>query len=230
MGGIRPGFGEGGDIVSEGLFISLDGPEASGKSTQVTLLSEALGRRGVDVVTVREPGGTPLGEQIRKLVKHFGSPGSVCPEAELLLFGASRAQLVREVIEPHLRNGGAVICDRFGDSTTVYQGIARDLDRDFIQAMHALTIGSCWPDVTVIIDVDESTSRSRRLKRDAVASGARDRFECESDSFHRSVRDGFLRLAAEDPGRISVVSGCGTCEEVHGRIMEVVEGAIRRLA
>ena len=205
---------------SQGIFITLEGPEGAGKSTQIDRLSTALTAQGRDVLCTREPGGTALGEELRRLIKHFGKPGEVCPEAELLMFGASRAQLMREVIVPHLRTGGVVISDRFADSTTVYQGIARKLDPDFIERMHALTLSGRWPDLTLLLDLEPSAGLSRTRGRRGQA--APDRIEAESGEFHEAVRAGFLKLAEAHPERIKIIRADAPPDEVHEHIMEVV--------
>ena len=210
--------------IPNGLFITLEGPEGGGKTTQASRLAGALRQRGFEVCETREPGGTPLGEELRSLVKHFGGPGAVCPEAELLLFGASRAQLMRAVILPHLARGGAVVCDRFADSTTVYQGFVRGLDPEFIERLHRLTVGERWPDLTLLLDVDASAG----LRRTAARSQASqfDRLEAEPREFHDRVRDGFLRLADAHPARIRVVDAGEAPDQVHRQMMEVVDRVI----
>jgi len=216
-------------MIQRGFFISIEGGDACGKSTQVQLLSGLLREHGRNVLTVREPGGTLLGEELRGVVMHARAPVGICGEAELLLFGASRAQLVRELIAPQLADGVIVVCDRFADSTTVYQGCARGLDSEFIAALHRFTVGDCWPDVTIVLDVDDSVSASRRLEREGGQGDTRDRFESESAPFHRAVRDGFLRLAEAHPDRVRVIDGTGSREVVHARVMEVLERAIGTL-
>ncbi len=214
--------------MARGWFISLEGPEAVGKSTQLPLLAEALRSRGHEVVVTREPGGTPLGEELRALIKHFGMPESVCPEAELLMLGASRAQLVRDVVRPHLEAGHVVISDRFADSTTVYQGAARGLDMQFVTALHEFCVGGCWPDLTLLIDLDVASSASRCRARtgEAEAGKGADRFESEGGVFHATVRQGFLDLAAAHRERIVAVNGAGSPEAVHRAIMEVVDRVV----
>ncbi len=207
-----------------GLFITFEGPEGAGKSTQVRLLAEALGARGLRTCVTREPGGTPLGESLRKLIQHSHAPGGVCPEAELLLFGASRAQLVRSVIRPAVRRGEIVICDRFADSTTVYQGVARGLPEEFVRQMHTLTVGDCWPALTFLLDVPVQCGFSRK----AVESenGELDRIELESREFHERVRRGFLALARRETNRIKVIDGTRPAAAVHLEILEIVHRAI----
>lgn len=210
-----------------GLFISLEGPEGVGKSTQAVLLTEALRRQGQVVCQTREPGGTPLGERIRRMVKHLHGGEAPCPEAELLLMGAGRVQHVRDVIAPALLRGETVVCDRFADSTTVYQGCVRGLDSEFIRAMHDLTVGECWPDMTLILDMDVQRALNRGRQRNARRKQAeRDRFDDEDVSFHKRVRSGFLRLAADDPDRVAIVDADADEATVHQRIMKVLKGVL----
>ncbi len=211
-----------------GLFISLEGPEGAGKSTQGRMLAAALRARGLRVLETREPGGTDLGEQLRYLVKHLTDEKAPCPLAELLMFAASRAQLVDCVIRPHLAGGGIVLCDRFADSTTVYQGMARGLDMELISRLHAATVGDCWPNLTLVLDLDVEKGFSRRAA-EGGAAGPRDRIEEEALSFHQTVRQGFLRLAAQHPERFRVVSTDAPVETVHQQIMEAVASVLPTL-
>ena len=146
-------------------FITFEGSEGSGKSTQAERLAARLQRSGVPCVLTREPGGTPIGESIRELLQFAPHNSSMTPETELLLFEASRSQLVREVIKPALERGICVIADRFFDSTTVYQGAARRLDREMIERFNAFAVGDCVPDVTFVLDVDAGTAESRMQKK-----------------------------------------------------------------
>ncbi|OGV82399.1 MAG: dTMP kinase [Lentisphaerae bacterium RIFOXYB12_FULL_65_16] len=215
--------------IRNGFFLTLEGPEGVGKSTHVRLVADRLRQSGYQVVLTREPGGTPLGEELRRLVKHFGEPGAVCAESELLMFGASRAQLMRDIILPHLVAGGVVICDRFADSTTVYQGCARNLDASFIRQMHKFTIGQRWPDLTIVLDLDPEAGLGRARTRggsDAVP----DRIEAESLRFHTAVRDGFLALARQNPERVRIVRTDAPTEDVHRQIMEIIDGVIGQLS
>lgn len=212
--------------IDGGFFITFEGPEGGGKSTQIGRLTRVLEQRGYSVCVTREPGGTRVGERLRELVKHFDGPEAVTPEAEVLLFGASRAQLMRVVILPHLANGGIVLCDRFADSTTVYQGLARCLDRGFIEAMHRFTIGSRWPDMTFLLDLDVDAGLERARRRHRASPGPADRIEAESRAFHEAVRRGFLELAKAEPQRIRVVDAAAAEETVHARIIEEVDRAL----
>lgn len=207
--------------IDKGLFITFEGPEGSGKSTQIQRLAVTLRNDGYDVLVTREPGGTPLGEQLRNLIKHFNGPGGVCDEAELLMFGASRAQLMQHVVEPHLAGNGIVLCDRFADSTTVYQGAARGLDVEFIQTMHEFTLHGRWPDLTLLLDIDVDEGFRRARSRDPEAQTT-DRFEAESESFHHRVREGFRRLAESQSARFRLVNAAETPDQVEKQIREIV--------
>lgn len=215
-----------GRSIQGGFFVTFEGPEGAGKTTQIGRLQEALGRRGYDVRVTREPGGTALGERLRDLLKHFDDPEGVTPEAELLLFGASRAQHLRLVIEPHLDRGGVVLCDRFADSTTVYQGLARGLDPDFIAAMHRFTIGRRWPDLTLVLDLDVEVGHERARQRERLTPGPADRIEAEAKPFHEAVRQGFLTLAAADPKRFRVIAADADPAAVYTRILQEVDRAL----
>ncbi len=201
-----------------GLFITFEGPEGAGKSTQMELLATTLRRRGYAVLTTREPGGTPLGEELRKLVKHLGGEAAPCPEAELLLMGASRAQHATKVIAPFLRQGGIVLCDRYADSTTVYQGAGRGLDLGFIADMHQMSTCGCWPALTIVLDVPAEVGLQRSRQRN-YGPGVVDRFEEESLAFHRRIRQGFVDLADGEPARVKLFDTQNPVAEVQAAIM-----------
>jgi dTMP kinase len=183
-------------------FITFEGSEGCGKSTQVQLLANRLDAAGVPFLITREPGGTAIGETIRELLQFAPQSEGMTPETEVLLFEASRAQLVREVIQPALEHGECVIADRFFDSTTVYQGVARKLDRKIVRQLNAFAVGDCVPDITFLLDVDLETTRARM-------KGPRrpDRMEQEADEFYEKVRDGYLELAKWQKDRVVVIKG-----------------------
>ncbi len=191
-----------------GIFITFEGGEACGKSTQVARLAAHLrallgtGR----VITLREPGGTPIGEEIRALLKSVERSLALEPAAELLLFAASRAQLTREIIRPALAEGQIVLADRFLDSTTVYQGVARQLDAGAVQFINAFAVDGLLPDATLVLDLPVTVARERLRERAGGALElADDPFDAESDAFFSAVRAGYLTLAAEEPRRVSLI-------------------------
>ena len=198
-----------------GLFITLEGADGCGKSTQAAILADRIAATGREVVRLREPGGTAVSEKIRALVLDPEN-SEMAPECELLLFEASRAQLVRQVIEPALARGAVVVCDRFNDSTFAYQAAGRSLAEPIIRAANAL--GSCGvaPDRTLVLDMDTDAALSR-----ATRDGA-DRMEAEGVAFQRRVREGYLRLVAEEPHRVRRVDAAGTVEEVTGRLADAL--------
>jgi len=187
-----------------GAFVTVEGIEGSGKSTLVAGLGAWLEARGDAVVVTREPGGTPLGSRLRAV---FVEPGlSISPLAEALIVNASRAQHVAEVIEPALRDGRVVLCDRFADATLAYQGFGRGLELDVLRSIAAVATGGRMPDVTFLVDVSVEVSAARVRSRTAAGGRSADRLERESAAFHERVRDGYLALARNDP-RFVVLDG-----------------------
>lgn len=206
-------------MASKGLFISFEGSEGCGKSTQIGRLSDHFRESGREVVTLREPGGCPLGEKIRDLLKFDPAGAGMTAEAELLLFAASRAQLVREVIRPALDRGAVVLCDRFLDSTMVYQGVARAIAMSAVASVNAFATGGTLPDVTLLLDLDASEGRRRAASR----NGPADRMEQERQEFYEAVRRGYLKLASEEPSRIAVIDASGDMEAVETAILAAVK-------
>ncbi len=204
-----------------GLFISFEGSEGCGKTTQIARLQARLlgmgAAAGGGVLLTREPGGTAIGDEIRQLLQFSPAGFSMRPETELLLFTASRAQLVREVIAPALESGVTVIADRFLDSTTVYQGVARKIDRDVVAFVNGFAAGGCVPDLTFVLDIDVELSQERIMGRPAPA-GKVDRMERQPREFYERVRAGYLALAASDPGRMRLVDASRSALEVEGEI------------
>jgi len=204
------------------VFISFEGPEGAGKSTQVRLLAAALRARGHDVLCVREPGGTPLGEQIRALL--LETPGvRFSARAEVLLFCAARAQLVADVLQPTLADGRIVLADRYADSTRVYQGCARGLDSQALAAVVSFATGGLAPDLTFLLDLPADVGLARK-RRDG---GEWNRLDQESLAYHRAVRRGFLALAAQEPGRWRVLDAERPTEALAAEVLAVV---LERLA
>ena len=198
-------------------FITFEGSEGCGKSTQVRRLTARFEKSGVPFLVTREPGGTPIGESIRELLQYAPQSAVMTPETELLLFEASRAQLVREVIKPALNNGKCVIADRFFDSTTVYQGAARKLDNKIVQQLNAFAVGDCIPDVTFFLDVDLQTARERM-------KGPRrpDRMEQQPDEFYKDVIAAYRKLAKHEPKRVMLVDGSKSADAVENEIWGVI--------
>jgi dTMP kinase len=189
------------------FFITFEGIEGCGKTTQESLLAEALSDKGFPVVVTREPGGCAIAEQIRAILLDAENRALV-PLAELLLYAAARAQHVEEIIRPALAADKIVICDRFTDATAAYQGYGRDLDIALIGDLNRLATGGITPDLTILLDCPEEVGLSRAMARINSRQGAREeRFEQESLRFHRAVRDGYLRLAAAEPDRFAVMDG-----------------------
>jgi dTMP kinase len=199
-------------------FITFEGSEGSGKSTQADRLAARLQRRGVPYIVTREPGGTPIGESIRELLQFAPHNSNMTPETELLLFEASRSQLVREVIKPALQRGMCVIADRFFDSTTVYQGAARKLDRDMIERLNAFAVGECVPDVTFVLDVDAATAQLR-MRREPRKT---DRMEQQPVEFYERVREGYRELATYEPKRVVLIDGSGDVDEIEKEIWKTL--------
>lgn len=191
-----------------GLFITIEGVEGAGKTTQLKRLHRYLDELGYSVIVTREPGGTPVSEAVRLLLLDPSHTG-MAPVTELLLYEAARAQHVAELIRPALDAGKTVLCDRFADSTTAYQGAGRALAPDDILALHNLATGGLWPDLTLVLDLPVKTGLERARNR-----GRYDRLEQETLSFHERVRDGFHELARREPERIKVIDATGSVEEI----------------
>lgn len=204
-----------------GIFITFEGPEGSGKSTHVRLLAEWLRDRGVDVLSTREPGGTPVGDRIRDILLAVDGC-ELTPEAEALLFSASRAQLVRTVIRPHLAKGGVVVCDRFADSTYAYQGYGRGLDLDVLRQITRFATDGLVPDITFLLDLPVAEGLARKQ-----ATGAGwNRMEEEVQAYHERVRAGYLALAAAEPERWHVLDARQSVEAIQTQIRRIVAAAL----
>ena len=208
----------------KGLFITFEGTEGSGKTTQIALLATRLRAMGRRVLTLREPGGTPIGEEIRHTLKHSPANHAMTPEAELLLMNASRAQIVREVIRPALANGDVVLCDRFYDSTTAYQGYGRQLNLGMVKAIIDVAVGETRPDLTLLFLVPHEVSEARRLARQPTLPLAikRDRFEEADQAFFDRVARGYLAIAAAEPNRVRQLDATGDVPATEAVIWELV--------
>ena len=199
--------------MERGKFITFEGGEGGGKTTQVRRLKDALEREGLEVVLTREPGGTWLSEEIRRLIKDQDEDAP-CDRSELLLFLAARAQLVRNVIRPALEAGKWVVSDRFSDSTLAYQGYGRGLPLGFLREANGFACEGLKPDLTILLDVAPETARARMRRREQATNTSADRIESAGEAFHERLRAGFEELAKAEPERIVTVDANGTPDEV----------------
>ena len=206
-----------------GKLISFEGSEGSGKSTQIARLAARLQQSGREVVSTREPGGTEIGEQIRNIIVHNSKGDEMCAETELLLFTAARAQVVREVIAPALVRGAVVLSDRFLDSSTVYQGIGRNLAADPVSQINRFAVGNVMPDLTLVVDVPTEVGLARIQQR---ASDLPDRMERENIDFYKKIREGYLVLARGMPDRVVVVDGTLSQDALEKKIWAIVKERI----
>jgi dTMP kinase len=211
----------------KGLFITFEGTEGSGKSTQISLLAASLKAVGRELTLTREPGGTPIGDQVRKILLD-PSNKALDPKAELLLYAASRAQHLAEKILPALAAGRIVLCDRFSDATLAYQGYGRGLDIEMIRALDRIVTTGLRPHLTVLLDLDAVAGLSRaRGRNSSYGLEHEGRFENEDIAFHERVRQGYLTLAKQEPDRVRVVDAARTPEEVRKDIWKIVNDALR---
>jgi dTMP kinase len=207
-----------------GRFISFEGTDGCGKSTQLRLLAERLRATGQEVVVTAEPGGTPIGLQIRKILLDSKNQ-ELSSRAELLLYFASRAQNVEECILPAMARGAIVLSDRFTDSTLAYQGAARNLGRDVVLCVHEIACQGVWPELTICLDIDLETSLQRAHTRNQEVTGIDERrMDEQAVAFHERVREEYLRLAEQSPERIKVIDGRANVETVAERIWRLVSG------
>mgnify|MGYP001399897771 CR=1 FL=1 len=202
------------------MFITFEGPEGSGKSSQLPALASFLKERGCDVVCTREPGGTKIGDQIRQVLVCMENV-ELHPRTEILLFQAARAQLVEELILPSLKQGKVVLCDRYGDSTLAYQGYGHGLDQEKLKMMLEFATGGLKPDLTILLDVDVMTGLKRKKAKDEW-----NRLDAYEISFHERVREGYHHLAAEDKKRWRVVDASQSMKKVQEEIRQIVLNAM----
>ena len=207
-----------------GLFITFEGTEGCGKSTQIKALAARLQREGQQVLQTREPGGTPLGEAVRNLLQHDEAGEGMSPEAELLFFTVSRAQLTRERILLAIAKGEVVLCDRFMDSTTVYQGVARQIDSEAVATINRFAVGEARPDLTILIDLSPEVGMARVHAR---SNGQLDRMEQEAIEFFQAVRAGYLKLAESEPERFLVLDGSASVEALEQQIWQAVQPRLK---
>lgn len=201
-----------------GIFISFEGPDGAGKTTQVKLLDRHLRQKGYDVLVTREPGGTPVGEEIRKILLNRNNK-DMDAVTEMYLYAASRAQHVKQVIKPALDKGGIVLCDRFVDSSIAYQGFGRGLGMDVVEAVNRYALGGIVPDLTLFFDIRPEDA----LARGRVRPEGMDRLESEELEFHRRVYRGFCVLRERHADRIKSVDASGSVDEVFKQVLELVE-------
>lgn len=204
-----------------GRFISFEGGEGCGKSSLIERLVARLRAAGRSVLVTRDPGGTEVGEQIRHILQYSRASAGMTAETELLLFCASRAQLVREVIRPALASGQIVLADRFFDSTTVYQGVGRRLDAAMVATINRFAIAECVPDLTVVIDLEPRVGLERARGRELF-----DRMEAQSLQFYERVRQGYRELAAREPQRVKLVDGHGSLDAISETVWELVRNVV----
>jgi dTMP kinase len=215
-----------------GKFITFEGLDGTGKSTQLRKLAIALRAAGFKVVETREPGGTPTGEKIRRVLLDSSTDG-LSPLAEMALMFASRAQHIAVVIQPALEQGSIVLCDRFTDSTEAYQGSGRRLGSASVLELHRVLCGDLQPDLTILLDSDAASSLGRARRRNQRASRNRsgghdeNRFEQEARTFFARVREGYLAIAAREPQRAVLVDASGTPSQTHRQIMQVVSRRLK---
>ncbi len=204
-----------------GLFVTFEGPEGSGKSTQIRLLYEALRERAVPVICTREPGGTAIGEQIRSVLHDVGNT-AMSPRAEVLLYSAARAQLVDQVIRPALERGEIVLSDRFAESTLAYQGYGRGLDLDSLVSITNFATKDTRPDLIIYLDLDVEIGLGRKLRDQQAGRGELNRMDRQAIDFHRRVREGYLDMARRDPARWLIIDATQPIEVIHQTITERV--------
>lgn len=203
-----------------GYFITFEGSEGCGKTTQIEALAKALEAKGKTVFITREPGGTLIGEKIRNLLQDPSLKNEISDMAELLLFSASRAELIASRIQPALKRGEIVICDRFYDSTYVYQGLGRAIGMDIVEQLNQMTVGTLKPDLTILLDLDAEVGIERAKSRQ---SGNLDRIENESITFFEAVRNGYLELAQKEPERFKTIDGLLSVDAIKEIIWDTVE-------
>jgi dTMP kinase len=209
-------------MTARGRFITFEGPEGSGKSTQLRMLGERLRTSGLDVLETQEPGGTPIGIQIRHVLLDAKNR-ELCPTAELLLMFASRAQNVDQSILPALSAGSTVLSDRFTDSTLVYQGVGRGLGAELVYELDRIACRGLVPDLTLVIDIDAETGLARARRRSVRTEDSETRIEEQDVGFHRRVRDAYRQLAADEPQRVKLIDGSQTREVVAEQVWKAVQ-------
>ena len=209
--------------AQQGVFITLEGPDGSGKTSQIPLLAEYLSKKGYQVVTTREPGGTQISDQVKDVLKSMQNK-SMHPRTEILLFCSARAQLVEEVIRPSLSEGKIVISDRYADSTLAYQGYGHGYDLDFLRSLLNFATGDLWPDLTLYLDLDAKEGLNRRRS----GGDEWDRLDDYALAFHRRVRKGYLEMVAAAPQRWKMIDACQTPPQVQADLCQVVAAFLEK--
>lgn len=206
------------------MFITFEGIEGTGKSTQITKIKEYYESQGKEVFLTMEPGGSRVGTELRKMLLHVDNK-DITPITELFLYLADRAQHIAQIIRPALEEGKVVLCDRFADSTIVYQGYGRGLDTQVLKQLNEVAVDGLWPDLTIILDIDPEIGLKRAMLRNIEDGKAKEegRFEAEHISFHNRIREGYLTWAALNRDRIKIVNAAATPEDVFDRIKNVLE-------
>ena len=215
--------------MAKGLFITFEGTEGCGKSTQIELLARQLRAISHRVRTLREPGGTPIGEEIRHTLKHSPNNAAMTAEAELLMMNASRAQIVREIIRPALAAGEIVLCDRFYDSTIAYQGFGRELDLEKVKSVIEFAVGGTKPDLTLFLHVPADVSAERLRSRQSTLPFVRDRIEEADRKFFERVAHGYGVIAASEPQRVKFINGAQAVDAVCKTIWEIVQSRLPKV-
>ena len=215
--------------MAKGIFITFEGMEGSGKSTQIHLLADKLAEPKREIIVTRSPGGTPIAEKIRDILKIRDPREEVMPETELLLFAACHSQMTDHLIIPALERGALILCDRFYDSTMAYQGYARTLGRAFVEQINAFSCRGIRPDLTLILDLDPAEGIRRSRVRATAKEVADDRFDSEAMQFHHAVRNAFLDLASREPERFVVIDAARPEQEVQTQIQETVHARLAAL-
>lgn len=204
------------------MFITFEGIEGCGKSTQIRMLASTLASLNLDFVVTREPGGCPISDQIRAILLDAGN-SSIIPMTELMLYAAARAQHLAEVVRPALESGRIVLCDRFSDATRAYQAFGREIDSNTVETLNCMACGDIRPDLTILLDCEVETGLARAMKRIDSSSGPREeRFEQESVAFHQRVREGYLSIAAFEPDRFAVIDASGSPDDVFNSVRQAV--------
>jgi len=206
------------------LFITFEGPEGSGKTTQIDKLKSYLKSKGFSVVKTREPGGSYIAEKIRRILLSNKNI-NLSPKAELLLYLASRAQHIQDIIKPALKRGAIVLCDRFSDSTMAYQGYGRGISKSLINKINKFVTNGVKPDLTIYLDIDIKSG----LKRAKALKGKKDRLEKESIVFHNIVRRGFLKIAKAEPQRVKIIKGTKSIDKIHREIKEYIDKLLEKV-